>query len=413
VASFNCWKKNRSTIRRKAGTEIVIKYVLARTPEKALRLGIPESKIVQDIDTILQDPEIGIVVELMGGMETAYDYIRRSLEKGKNVVTANKDLISFKGKELMKLAAEQQVDLYYEAAVGGAIPIIQPMRRTLAANRIDKMYGILNGTTNYMLTKMTREGTPYDAVLAECQELGYAEADPTADVDGLDAARKIAILAQIAFNIDVTSEDVYSEGIRKIKTEDIAYGGRMGYRLKLLAVAKNSNRQVQLGVYPTFVPVAHPLASVNDSYNALFVHGDACGDIMLYGQGAGALPTASSVMGDIMQIARHINAESTGEDNDITYTEKTLLSIDESENQFYIRLLVKDQTNVLSGVSKAFGDNDVSISSVVQHNASGGIAELIIITHCGPENGVRRALSEIENKQYVQSVEAVIRVLGQ
>ncbi len=344
-------------------------------------------------------------------MGDAYTYIRQSLEHGKNVVTANKDLISFKGKELFELAADNKVDLYYEASVGGTIPIINPMRRTLAANRVDKMLGILNGTTNYMLTKMTVDGRSYEDVLDECQRLGFAEADPSADVDGLDPARKIAILAKIAFNVDVTADDVYNEGIREIKQHDIAIAEKMGYALKLLAVAKDKNKQVQLGVYPVFVPKKHPLASVNDSFNALFVHGDACGDVMLYGQGAGAMPTASSVMGDIMQIARHIKAGSTGEDNDITYLDKKILTIDEVENMFYIRLLVKDQTNVLSGVAKAFGDNDVSISSVVQNSSDEGEAELVIITHSAAERGVRAALERIQEKDYVQSIEAVIRVL--
>ncbi|MGI6545630.1 MAG: homoserine dehydrogenase [Fastidiosipilaceae bacterium] len=404
-------EQNYNGIKRKSGTDIKLKYVLARTPEKAKQLGVDDSQIVQDFSVILNDPEVDIVVELMGGMGDAYTYIRQSLEHGKNVVTANKDLISFKGKELFELAADNKVDLYYEASVGGTIPIINPMRRTLAANRVDKMLGILNGTTNYMLTKMTVDGRSYEDVLDECQRLGFAEADPSADVDGLDPARKIAILAKIAFNVDVTADDVYNEGIREIKQHDIAIAEKMGYALKLLAVAKDKNKQVQLGVYPVFVPKKHPLASVNDSFNALFVHGDACGDVMLYGQGAGAMPTASSVMGDIMQIARHIKAGSTGEDNDITYLDKKILTIDEVENMFYIRLLVKDQTNVLSGVAKAFGDNDVSISSVVQNSSDEGEAELVIITHSAAERGVRAALERIQEKDYVQSIEAVIRVL--
>lgn len=402
---------NYGGIKRKTGSDISLKYVLARTPEKARKLGLREEQIVQDFNVILNDPSIQIVVELIGGTDSAYTYIKQSLAAGKNVVTANKDIISLYGKELMALAAQKKVDLYYEASVGGTIPIINPMRRTLAANRIGNMFGILNGTTNYMLTKMSKEGWTYEEALSEAQKLGYAEADPSADVDGLDAARKISILAKIAFSVDVTAEDVYVEGIRDIKQSDIALAKHMGYVLKLLAVAKNANRKVELGVYPVFVPENHPLSSVNDSFNALFVRGDACGDVMLYGAGAGALPTASSVVGDIMQIVRHINAGSTGEDNDIIYIDKEIISINDTLHPFYLRLLVKDQPNVLSGVAKALGDNDVSISSVVQKPGKGDEAELVIITHEAIESGVRKALSEIENKAFINSVQAVIRVL--
>ena len=259
------------------------------------------------------------------------------------MVTANKDLIARHGNELYKLANEKNIDLYYEASVGGGIPIIMPMRRTLAGTSILSMIGILNGTTNYMLTRMSKEGMSYDAVLKEAQDLGFSEQDPTSDVDGLDAGRKIAILAKLAFNADVSDLDVRCEGIRGVRQRDIVLAKDLGYTIKLLAVAKDKEEGIELGVYPSFIPERHPLAAVSDAYNALYVTGDAVGDVMLYGLGAGAMPTASSVVGDIMQIARHIKAESTGIGNDLRVFDKQVLPAEKTVYSYYVCMTVDDK----------------------------------------------------------------------
>lgn len=404
---------NGNDIERKIGAPLRVKWVLARTPKKARALGLKGDQITQSIDDIVNDPEIDIVVELMGGTTVAKDYIEKAIKAGKNVVTANKDLISRYGAELYQLAAENNIDLYYEASVGGGIPIIMPMRRTLAGNTINEMIGILNGTTNYMLTKMSMDGKSYNEALEEAQRLGYAEADPSSDVDGLDAGRKIAILAMLALHAKVTDEDVFCEGIRKLRKRDMRMAKKMGYVIKLLAVAKNHDEGIELGVYPAFISQKHPLASVNHAFNALFVKGDAVGDVMLYGQGAGAMPTASSVVGDIMQIARHRLTESLGRDNDLALWERKILPMEEVVHSFYISMTVLDQPNVLAAIAKAFGVHGVSIRSVSQQSSGSARAELVIITHDVKEACLRAALKQIEELREVDKVESVIRVVSE
>ncbi|MGI6078116.1 MAG: homoserine dehydrogenase [Fastidiosipilaceae bacterium] len=399
-------------IQQKMDNQIEIKKVLARTPDKARAIGVPEEKITQDPDDIINDPEIQIVVELIGGIDTAKDFISRAIKAGKNVVTANKDLIARHGNELYKLANEKNIDLYYEASVGGGIPIIMPMRRTLAGNSILSMIGILNGTTNYMLTRMSKEGMSYDAVLKEAQDLGFAEQDPTSDVDGLDAGRKIAILAKLAFNADVSDLDVRCEGIRGVRQRDIVLAKDLGYTIKLLAVAKDKEEGIELGVYPSFIPERHPLAAVSDAYNALYVTGDAVGDVMLYGLGAGAMPTASSVVGDIMQIARHIKAESTGIGNDLRVFDKQVLPAEKTVYSYYVCMTVDDKPNVLSAIAKGFGDHNVSIQSVVQKHTTDNWAELVLITHDVEKKDIDAALKTIGELPEVGRVDNVLRVMN-
>ena len=406
VASGVCrlLKQNHEDIAKRIGQDIRIRYILARTPQKAQALGFSDDQICSDVGPIVADPQIKIVVELMGGTTTAFDSICACLRAGKHIVTANKDLIAERGRELFELAAQHGADLCFEASVGGGIPIIQPLKQSLSANRFSEIIGILNGTTNFILTKMAAEGLSYDRALALAQELGFAEANPESDVMGTDAARKIAILASIAFNSRVALSDVYKEGITEIDDSDIALARRMGYVIKLLAVAREVEGKVLMFVRPAFVAAAHPLASVNDSFNALFVHGDAVGDIMLYGRGAGSMPTASAVVGDVMEVCRNLIHGGCGRMGCECYAQREVVGIDELESSFFVRLRVSDRPNVLAGVARAFGEQGVSLSSLVQSPVRDGTAELILITHPARERALRNALAELMQKDYVSRI---------
>lgn len=403
---------NAADIEQKLGVGIKITRVLARTPKKARALGFKGEAITQNLDDILTDPDVQIVVELMGGVDAARYAVEAAICAGKQVVTANKDLIARHGTELYRLARQHQIDLYYEASVGGGIPIIMPMRRTLAANTITQMVGILNGTTNYMLSRMADAGMTYEEALKEAQALGYAERNPTADVDGLDAGRKIAILAKLAYHADITDEMVPCEGIRKLRKRDISIAASLGYAVKLLAVAKDHENSIELGVYPAFIPKHHPLAAVSDAFNALLIKGDAVGDVMLYGQGAGAMPTASSVVGDIMQIVRHIQCGGTGQGNDWAILEKTLLPPAEAVHSYYICMTVADRPNVLATIARAFGNHTVSIRSVSQNPTDRSRSELVLITHDVKASDLLSALADIRTLPDVDRIDSVIRVMN-
>lgn len=405
-------KKNEEIITKRTGDTIVIKKVLEKDRDKCLNLGIDERMIVQDISEILNDEEIDIIVELIGGIEPAFDFIVQAMQKGKSVVTANKDLIAIKGRELFEMAEENNVDFYFEASVAGGIPIIYPLKQSLAGNRIRKVIGILNGTTNYILTKMSREGRAFDEILAEAQKLGYAEADPSSDVNGLDAARKIAILSSIAFNTRVTLDNVYVEGITSIEPADIRYAQELGYVVKLLAIAKEDEEgRVQARVHPAFIPRTHPLAAVDDVFNAVFVQGDAVGEIMHYGRGAGQMPTASAVVGDIIDIARNIMYNVNGRIGCTCYESKPIVNIKQLNAQFYIRMTVKDRPGVLAGIAGVFGNNNVSIATVLQ-KTRGDMAELIMITHEVREQDLEDSLAVLRGMSIVGKINNVIRLEG-
>jgi homoserine dehydrogenase len=405
-------RQNQEEITQKTGTPVIITKVLDRHPDICRQCGFTDEQIATDYQQILEDPEIDIVVELIGGIEPARSFILAAMQNGKNVVSANKDLIAVHGEELFATAEAHGVDFYFEASVGGGIPIITPLKQTLAGNKIQEVIGILNGTTNYILTKMSREGLDFAEVLKEAQELGYAESDPTADVDGLDAARKIAILASIAFNSRVTFDDVYHEGIGSITPVDIKTAADMGYVIKLLAIAKEENGKIQARVHPAFLPVAHPLAMVNDVFNAVFLRGDAVGDVMHYGRGAGQMPTASSVVGDIIEIVRNQNASANGRLGCTCYYNKAIQDIADIANQFYIHLIVTDQPGVLGAIASAFGEHEVSLASVMQQTDRGDIAELVVITHQVKEQCLRDALQVLQGMDIVKTVNNVIRLEG-
>lgn len=406
-------EKNAATIAQRSGDEVVIRRVLEQDVDKCLALGIEPDRITSNFEDIVNDPEIDIVVELIGGIEPASTYILEAMCQGKHVVTANKDLIAVNGQALFETAEKHQVDFYFEASVGGGIPIVYPLKQSLAGNQIQQVIGILNGTTNYILTKMSRQGLDYQQVLEEAQALGYAEADPASDVSGLDAARKIAILSSIAFNSRVTLDDVYVEGITGITAEDIRYAHELGFVIKLLAIAKeNKWGQIQVRVHPAFLPANHPLAAVNDVFNAVYVQGDAVGEIMHFGRGAGQMPTASAVVGDIIEIVRNLNHQTNARIGCTCYEQKPIVSINELEVEYYIRMRVTDRPGVLAGIAGVFGNKNVSIATVLQKSSDDNMAELIMITHRVREKSLRDALAVLSGMSIVSQINSVIRLEG-
>ena len=393
---------------RTIGAQMEVSKILVHNLNKQ-REGIDASLLTDNWQEIVNDPEIQIVVEVMGGIEPARTMILEVLHAGKHVVTANKDLLAAHGKELLDAAEEKHCDLLFEAAVAGGIPIIRPLKQCLAGNEIDEVIGIVNGTTNYILTKMFEENMSFEEALAKATELGYAEADPTADVEGLDAGRKVAIMASIAFHSRVVFDDVYTEGITKITADDIAYAKEFDSVIKLLGVAHNTEGGIEVGVYPMLLNKEHPLASVRDSFNAVFVHGDAVDDAMFYGRGAGELPTASAVMGDIIDVARNIEYGCNGRISCTCYRETPIKKFDEVENKFFLRMQVKNQPGVLASIATVFGSHGVSIARVVQKHIKGDQAELVIVTDKVREDYLKNALEQLRDIENIFEISSVIR----
>ena len=389
---------NAAEIAKKAGCKIEIKKILVRNKQKAAQLG-KKYDVTDNFEDIVNDPDIDIVVELIGREHPAKEYIASALEHGKNVVTANKDVLAKYGKELFPLAETHNVDFMFEGAVGGGIPIIRPLKSCLAANRITSVMGIVNGTTNYMLTKMLHDSMDYDDVLREAQEKGYAESDPTADVGGLDAARKLVILASIAFNTRISLDDVMVSGIETLKLCDIDYAKELGYTIKLLAVAKHDDEKgITVCVRPTMLPTSHPLAGVNDVYNAVFVEG-------------GSLPTASAVCGDIIDVARNMVHKSTGRINCTCFDEKKLCRLEDMLSPFYIRLHAEDRPGVLAAIAAAFAAQNVGIKTLIQKQSVGDkVAELVLITYHVSELAMQLAVQTLKGLPVVKDVCSVIHV---
>lgn len=401
-------QKNQPEMQQKIGANLEIAKILVHNIEKK-REGIDSALLTTEWKDIIEDDEIQIVIEVMGGMEPAKTMILEALNAGKNVVTANKDLVAEDGKVLLDAAEANGVDFLFEAAVAGGIPIIRPLKQCLAGNEISEVIGIVNGTTNYILTKMFEDGMDFDEALAKATELGYAEADPTADVEGLDAGRKVAIMASIAFHSRVVFSDVFTEGITKISAKDIAYAKEFDSVIKLLGVAHNTDNGIEVGVYPMLLGKEHPLASVQDSFNAVFVHGDAVDDAMFYGRGAGELPTASAVMGDIIDVARDLAYGCTGRISCTCYRETPIKKFEDVKNKFFMRIQVKNQPGVLAQIAKVFGDHKVSIARVVQKNAKDKIAELVVVTDKVKEYHMQDSLAELKEMDTVLEVSSVIR----
>ena len=403
-------RENHEEITKRVGCRLEIKSVLVRDLKKH-RPYLEGLKLTDNAEDILDDPEISIVVEVMGGIHPAKEYMVRAMENGKSVVTANKDVIAQFGAEMFSVAEAHHVDFRFEASVGGGIPIITPLKECLTANRITEILGIVNGTTNYMLTKMSEEGMEYDDVLKEAQQKGYAEANPSADVDGLDAARKAAILSSIAFNTRISLDDVSVEGITKITPSDIRYARNLGYEVKLLAIGKENDEGINVRVHPVFLPKSHPLASVSGVYNAIFVRGNAIGEAMFYGPGAGSLPTASAVVSDIMSVARDAAEGTFGRLSCTCYRKKVLCPLEKTHSSYYVRLVVADKPGVLAAIATAFGNAGVSLSSVIQTRLNEDEqAELVAITHRVQHAKMQKALEVLKSLPVVAEINNVIRV---
>ena len=401
---------NANTITERSGARIEIKKVLVRDAKKH-RLELEGIALTDNFDEILNDEEISVVVEVMGGLTPAKDYMLRAMAAGKHVVTANKDVIAEYLAELYAAADTYNVDFLYEASVGGGIPIIKPLKECLTANSITEIMGVVNGTTNYMLTKMTEKHVSYDAVLRRAQEKGYAEANPSADVDGLDAARKAAILASLAFDTVIGFEDVSVEGISHITEDDIEYGLNLGYVIKLLAVGRNTEEGIDVRVHPVFLPKTHPLASVNGVFNAIFVRGNVLGDAMFYGRGAGSLPTASAVVADIIEIARDIVSGTTGRMKYKVGEKKKLCPLEKTQSSYYLRLVVADEPGVLGEIATTFGRAGVSLKSVIQARwTESGDAEIVAVTHVVTHAAASAAVAALKALPVVREVRSLIRV---
>ncbi len=399
------------TIETRAGVRLEVVAVAVRDLARDRDVPLPADRFTHDAAAVVAHPDVDVVVEVMGGIEPARELVLGALQKGKPVVTANKELLANVGKELFDTAEDAGVDLLFEASVAGGIPLIRPLRESLAGDRIRRVMGIVNGTTNYVLTRMADDGSPLADALAAAQELGYAEADPTADVEGYDAAAKAAIIAMIAFGARVVAGDVYREGISGVGAADIAAASDLGYVVKLLAVAEELDGAVAVRVHPTMVPVRHPLASVRDSFNALFIEGDAVGELMLTGRGAGGLPTASAVLGDLVDAAKNLVSGGRGATVG-RLARKPLRPIDEVESQFYLDMEVADRPGVLARIAERFGDHGVSIRSMQQRGTGVG-ARLVFVTHRAREADLRATLSDLRSVEAVNRVGSVMRVLGE
>ncbi|TDX45495.1 homoserine dehydrogenase [Halanaerobium congolense] len=403
-------EKKAENIKNKVGTEVKIKKILVNNLEKERDIEINRDLLTNKVEDIIDNPEIDIVVELIGGEQPAYDYIIRSIENGKSIVTANKLVIAKYGKRIFRKADENNVQVCYEGSVAGGLPIIRPLQNSLAANRIEKIYGILNGTTNYILTDMSKNQKDFDESLKNAQKLGFAEADPSSDIDGHDAAYKITILSSLAFERFVDVRDVYVEGIREIKSADLEIAHEMGYVIKLLAIAKNGLDGVDIRVHPAFVPEDHPISMINGTYNCVYLHGDAVGQVMSTAKGAGQMPTGSAVTADIIQVAKDINHDQREVQRMESFLESNVTDIDEIENSFYLRFEVKDKPGVLSHITKIFGDNNVSLASVLQKQKNNPIVPLVFITHHVKEKNLKKSLAKIKELDDVIEINSVIRV---
>jgi len=402
---------NRESIERKAGCRLEVKKVADVDWSRPRTVSVPPEKRTEDSWEVVRDPEISVVVEVIGGVKPAVDYVLEAINLGKNVVTSNKEMMAKEGARIMDAAAAKGVDICFEGAVGGGIPIIRPLKEGLAGNRIKQLIGIVNGTTNYILSQMQQEGREFAEVLQEAKEKGYAEADPTNDIEGFDAAYKLAILASIAFGSRINVESVYHEGISRVSAADMAYATELGYVIKLLAIGADTDQGLELRVHPTLVPREHPIASVNDVFNAVWVRGDAVGDVMFYGRGAGALPTGSAVVGDIIDVARNIRSGATGRVSCTCGPSVAPKSLDEIATEYYMRMQVADKPGVLAKIASVFGDEGVSIASVVQKKTAGERAEIVWITHQVKERNVRKSLHRIERLDAVSAVSNWMRVL--
>jgi homoserine dehydrogenase len=398
-------------IEARAGVPLEVARVAVHDLTKDRDLPLPSRCFTDDAGAVVDDPDVDIVVEVIGGIEPARRLIVEALMGGKPVVTANKELVATHGRELFETAEGAGVDILFEASVGGGIPLIRPLRESLAGDRIRRVMGIVNGTTNYILTGMTDLGASFTDALADAQRLGFAETDPTADVEGFDAAAKAAIIASIAFGARVVASDVYREGITEITADDIASARDLGYVVKLLAIAEDFDGEIAVRVHPAMVPEHHPLASVRDAFNAVFIEGDAVGELMLYGRGAGGMPTASAVLGDLVDAAKNLVEGRKGATIG-TMAPRPIRAIDQVESQFYLQMEVADRPGVLHAITGEFGSREVSVRSMRQRGIRDD-ARLIFVTHKAREADLRAAAAAVAELEPVHRVGSVLRVIGE
>jgi homoserine dehydrogenase len=400
------------SLAEQAGASLVLKKVLVRDVNKQRSVKLEPHMLTNHAKGILTDPEVDIVIELIGGEEPALEYTKQAIIHNKHVVTANKEVIAKHGYELLSLAKEHSVDLRYEASVGSGIPLISPFLQDLAANDISTIYAILNGTTNYILTRMSQEGLDFSVALKQAQELGYAEANPANDIEGMDTAYKLAILSSLAFHTTVNPQNIYCEGISRLQARDFRYAKEFGYVIKLLAIAKRDGEAIEVRVHPAFIPEDSQLAKVDGVYNAIQVEGDLAGKLVFYGQGAGALQASSAIMADVLVIGRNICHSITNVPGVQLNQKLTIKPMSDIKTRYYFRLDVVDRPGVLAQISKVLGDNAVSISSVIQKESdlTSQTAVLVIMTHPSQEQAVQRALKELTQLAVVNEVSNFIRV---
>jgi len=405
---FHLVRKNAAGLAEAAGRPLAVARILVKDPDEPRPFPADRSLMTTEASEVLGDDSIDIFIEVMGGVKPAREFALEALSRGKSFVTANKELVAWHGRELMEAAARTNAHVRFEAAVGGGIPLIRPLEESLSGDNVIKMMGIVNGTTNYILTRMSTEGSDYSEALAEAQALGYAEADPEADVEGTDAASKLAILCSIAFHAGVTADQVYSEGISRVRAEDLENARELGYAVKLLAIAERDEGGISARVHPTMIPAGHPLASISGNFNAVFVIGESVGELMFYGQGAGSLPTATAILGDVVNIARSLGRSPVSRRS---YWSRPgeVRSIEDVATRFYMVLKVADRPGVLAKIAGIFGDNNVSLESVVQKGI-GDRAEIVLITHKVLERDFRTARAGLESLDVVEEIPSVIRV---
>ncbi|GEL08073.1 homoserine dehydrogenase [Salisediminibacterium halotolerans] len=407
-------QEHQDKLYHQIGCGVTVKKILVNDLEKERPGSYTQEQLTTDADEILKDPEIDAVVEVMGGMEEARLYIRQALENGKNVVTANKDVMAEYGSELLDVADANSCDLYYEASVAGGIPILRTLVEGLASDRITKMMGIVNGTTNYILTKMTKEGRLYEEVLKEAQALGYAEADPSSDVDGLDAARKISILGTLGFSMNLDLSDVKMTGIRNVTSEDIQYAKQLGYTMKLIGLASRDNDEVEVSVEPALVPSDHPLASVDDEFNAVYVYGEAVGETMFYGPGAGKLPTATAIVSDLVNVLKNKRLGVSGNSLVLPQFDKKLKADENIDTKYLMRIHAKDLPGTFASLTALFSQHGVSLEKILQVPLNEGkLAEIIVVTHSVSRKTYDDVLEKLNEADEIVEVKSSYRVEGE
>ncbi len=405
-------KRNGSSINEKIDFKIALGRVADRDVTRLQALKLDKSMLTTEANDVLEDPDIDIVIELIGGLEPARSFITKALENGKYVVTANKDLMATHGEELLALASENNRNIFYEASVGGGIPLIRPLKYSLVADRIQRLVGIVNGTTNYIFTRMAQDELSLEDALSEAQKFGFAEPDPTNDVEGLDAAYKLVIMASLAFGKKADLENISVQGIREVTYEDIVYAREIGCTIKLLAIGEDLPGGLALRVHPTLVPLEHPLSSVLNELNAVFVEAEAVREVMFYGPGAGPLPTATAVLADVVEAARCIRFEVANGVVESKLKETEFVPIDDLKVRFYLRFLAEDRAGIFAALANAFSDEGVSLDMITQKRRVGSMAEIVLVTHEVNEKAFHSALNKVMDTSAIKPEPSIIRLLS-